>query len=751
MTRVAVVGAAAGGPATAVGLRRQGFDGLITMIGEEPHLPYDRPPLSKQILTGQWGPEHLPLRPESDIDALDLDLRLGMAATAVDQAARTVTPADGSSVPYDAPIIATGVRPRPFTGEPGGPGVHVPRTQEDAVALRDRLSSGRRLVVIGGGFVGTEVAAAARQRGVDVTVVESEAQPSARIIGREAGRFITGIHRERGVRILTRVKAAGLDAAGDIVSGTRLEDGRLLSADDVLVATGSLPNTDWPRGSGLDIGDGLVCDAYGRCAPGVHAVGDGARWFNPLFGCAMRVEHRTTASEQGIAVARNLLNPATPQPFAHVSYFWTDQYEVKVQSHGYLLGHEESAVLDGDLAERRALIGYRRGRHLAGVLAIGMPFKAVRAWRTAEEPAAPSGLPQHLHRQPSDKRRIHAPPRPRHPLTALPPGTAVRVPVRPTPGLPELAAARRTAARHAVERLHRLGGDPLRGHPHRPERPACQRRRPQPRHAPPLTGRRGQDGPRAPFVRLDDPEHARQRRMLTRDFTAEHAAALRPQVRQLVDETLDEMVRKGPPADLLTDFALPVPSRVIAVLLGVPYDDHAFFQDCSNKLLDMSLPAEAVRTTAEAFGAYLYSLVNSKATDPGEDLLSRLLAERVDTGELTRQHLVSMALLMLIAAHETTANTIALGTLALLRRPEQLALLRDTEDPAVVARAVEELLRYLWSSRTSSCASPPRTSRSPENTSGPATGSSSASPTRDPATCRIPTPPAPPHLNEAPH
>ncbi|MGW2056839.1 cytochrome P450 [Streptomyces sp. NPDC001840] len=198
-----------------------------------------------------------------------------------------------------------------------------------------------------------------------------------------------------------------------------------------------------------------------------------------------------------------------------------------------------------------------------------------------------------------------------------------------------------------------------------------------------------------PFVRLDDPEHARQRRMLTGDFTAKHSAALRPQVQHLVDEALDEMVRKGPPADLLTDFALPVPSRVIAVLLGVPYDDHAFFQDCSNKLLDMSLPAEEARTTAEAFGAYLYSLVNSKTTDPGEDLLSRLLAERVDTGELTRQQLVSMALLMLIAGHETTANTIALGTLALLRHPEQLALLRDAEDPAVIARAVEELLRYL--------------------------------------------------------
>ncbi|MEU1300103.1 NAD(P)/FAD-dependent oxidoreductase [Streptomyces shenzhenensis] len=397
MRRVVVVGASAAGLTTAEALRRQGFDGLLTMIGDERHPPYDRPPLSKQILTGQWGPEHLRLRPESDIEALDLDLRLGVAAAGVDRARRTVALADGSTVSYDTLIIATGVRPRPFPGGRGIAGVHVLRTQEDAVALRDRLGSGRRLVIIGAGFVGTEVAAAARRRDVDVTLVESAAQPLARIIGRDAGRFLTGIHRERGVRILTGVRAAALDTADDAVSGVRLEDGRLLPADDVLVAIGSLPNTDWLRGSGLDMGDGLVCDAYSRCAPGVHAVGDVARWFNPLFGCEMRVEHRTTASEQGMALARNLLNPADAQPFAPVPYFWTDQYEMRVQAHGYLPGHAESAVLDGDLAQGRALIGYSRGRHLTGVLAIGMPFGAVRAWRTAvarrTEWAAAASLP----------------------------------------------------------------------------------------------------------------------------------------------------------------------------------------------------------------------------------------------------------------------------------------------------------------------------------------------------------------------
>ncbi|WP_189819568.1 NAD(P)/FAD-dependent oxidoreductase [Streptomyces olivaceoviridis] len=383
MRRVVVVGASAAGLATAAALRQQGFGGLITMIGDEPHLPYDRPPLSKQVLTGQWDAERLLLRPESDLKAMNLDLRLGVSATAVDRTARTVTLAHGGTVPYDALVIATGVRPRLLPGGHGRPGVHVLRTREDALALRDRLGDGRRLVIIGGGFLGTEVAAAARQRGADVTIVESGAEPLARIIGRAAGRFITGIHRDRGVRILTGLKAETFDTADGAVTGVRLDDGRTLPADDVLVATGSVPNTDWLRGSGLDIDDGLLCDAHGRCAPGIHAAGDVARWFNPLFGRAIRVEHRTSASEQGIAVARDLLTPATPQPAAPVPYFWTDQYEVKVQSHGYLPGHEESAVLDGDLAEGRALIGYRRGRHLTGVLAIGMPAKDVRPWRAA--------------------------------------------------------------------------------------------------------------------------------------------------------------------------------------------------------------------------------------------------------------------------------------------------------------------------------------------------------------------------------
>jgi NADPH-dependent 2,4-dienoyl-CoA reductase/sulfur reductase-like enzyme len=205
----------------------------------------------------------------------------------------------------------------------------------------------------------------------------------ARSIGEDAGRFLTETHRSNGVRVHTGVRATALDTAAGAVTGIRLDDGRHLPADDVLIATGSLPNTDWLQGSGLDISDGVVCDAYSRCAPGIHAVGDVARWYNPLFDRAMRVEHRTTASEQGVTAAHNILHPASPRPFAPVPYFWTDQYNLKIQSYGYLRGHEETALLDGDLAGGRALIGYRRGGRLSGVLSINMPFNAVRPWRTA--------------------------------------------------------------------------------------------------------------------------------------------------------------------------------------------------------------------------------------------------------------------------------------------------------------------------------------------------------------------------------
>ncbi|MEU4896606.1 FAD-dependent oxidoreductase [Streptomyces sp. NPDC044780] len=377
MKQVVVVGASAAGLAAAETLRREGYEGTITLIGDEPYHPYDRPPLSKQILGRQWEADRVPLRTPADLDGLGLDLRLRTAATGLDLAGRTVALADGARVPYDGLVIATGVRPRRLPGD-GGERAHVLRTLDDALALRDRLVPGRRLVVVGAGFLGAEAAAVARGLGVEVTLLEPTPVPLAPAVGERVGRMLAEAHHDHGVDLRTGVTVAEV-ADG----GVRLADGTLVEADEVLVAIGSVPNTDWLEGSGLTLGNGLECDEYSAAAPGVYGAGDVARWHNPLFGTAMRIEHRTNATEQGMAVARNLLRPDARKPFAPVPYFWSDQYDFRIQAYGLLRGHEEVAVVEGALEERKFLAVYRSGDRVAGVLAVGMPPKALRTWRQA--------------------------------------------------------------------------------------------------------------------------------------------------------------------------------------------------------------------------------------------------------------------------------------------------------------------------------------------------------------------------------
>ncbi|MFE7278307.1 NAD(P)/FAD-dependent oxidoreductase [Streptomyces sp. NPDC057623] len=375
MRRIVVVGASAAGLAAAETLRREGYDGTLTLVGDEPHAPYDRPPLSKQILSGEWGTQRLPLRPFADLDALDLDLRLGLAATGLDVTDRTVRLADGSAVPYEGLIVATGVRPRRLPGE----GAHVLRTLDDALALRDRLKPGSRLVVVGAGFLGAEAAAVAWRLGCEVTLLEPAPVPLAHAVGAEVGRVLSQAHLDHGVKLRTGVTVTEVTE-----DGVRLADSEVVYGDEILVAAGSLPNTEWLAGSGLTVGDGVVCDQYCEAAQGVYAAGDVARWHNPLFGTAMRVEHRTNAAEQGMAAARNLLAaPEARKPFAPVPYFWSDQYDMKIQAYGYLRGHDEVALVDGDLAAGRFIAVYRNGEKLVGVLSVGMPPKAIRAWRQA--------------------------------------------------------------------------------------------------------------------------------------------------------------------------------------------------------------------------------------------------------------------------------------------------------------------------------------------------------------------------------
>ncbi len=373
-----MVGASAAGLAAAETLRRAGYDGTVTLVGDEPHAPYDRPPLSKQILGGQWDAGRLPLRGRDELDALGLDLRLGVAATGLDPAGRTVALADGAEVPYDGLVVATGVRPRRL---PGDGGAHVLRTLDDALGLRDRLTAGTRLVVVGAGFLGAEAAAVARGLGAEVTLLEPAPVPLAPAVGEEVGRVLSRAHLDHGVDLRTGVTVT--EATG---GGVRLTDGGRVAADEVLVAVGSVPNTEWLEGSGLTVGNGLECDEFSAAAPGVYGAGDVACWHNPLFGTVMRIEHRTNATEQGMAAARNLLapEPEARRPYQPVPYFWSDQYGMRIQAYGHLRGHDEVAVVEGSLeegAEGAFLAAYRRGDRLTGVLAVGMSPRVLRDWR----------------------------------------------------------------------------------------------------------------------------------------------------------------------------------------------------------------------------------------------------------------------------------------------------------------------------------------------------------------------------------
>lgn len=386
--RVAVVGASAAGLACAEGLRRQGFDGRITLIGDEREPPYDRPPLSKQLLSGAWAADRLRLRDADALDALGLDLRLGRRAVGLDPRRREVLLDGGERVGCDAAVIATGVRPRWLPGARGVRGVHVLRTLADAVALRASLAGGGRLVVAGGGFVGAEAAAVARALGRDTTVVTAAGGLLAGALGPRVGALLTAVHREHGVRVVTGARAAAVLTRGGRATGVRLDDGRVLAADTVLLGVGSTPNAEWLAGSGVPVGDGVRCDAALRAAPGVWACGDVASWPDPGGGGRLRVEHRTNASEQGLAVARGLLSGDDPPPFRTVPYLWSDQYGLRVQVYGLPRGADAFRVVDGDPAERRFTALFGRGGRVCAAAGIGMP-RALRTLRALVAERAP--------------------------------------------------------------------------------------------------------------------------------------------------------------------------------------------------------------------------------------------------------------------------------------------------------------------------------------------------------------------------
>lgn len=387
---IVVVGASAAGLSAAEGLRRGGHTGPLTLIGDEPHHPYDRPPLSKQVLSGAWDTGRLALRPPEAIDALGLDLRLGSAAVALDTRRREVVLADGARVGYRRLVIATGARARHLPGTGQLAGVHTLRTLEDALVLRGALRPGTRLVIVGSGFVGAEAAAVARQLDCEVTMVTDVAVPLADSLGAELGAMLAEVHRENGVRIEPGVLVREVlnDGAGR-ATGVRLADDRTVTADAVLLGIGARPATDWLKDSGVPLGDGVLCDATLHAGDGVWAAGDVARWTHPVTGAPTRIEHRTNASEAGFAVARNILaGPTGALPFAPVPYVWSDQYDLRIQIYGATRGADSVRIVEGSTAARKLVALYGKAGRVCGVAGVNMA-RSVRSWRASVVTAEP--------------------------------------------------------------------------------------------------------------------------------------------------------------------------------------------------------------------------------------------------------------------------------------------------------------------------------------------------------------------------
>ncbi|MEU6356198.1 FAD-dependent oxidoreductase [Streptomyces sp. NPDC047072] len=379
MRTVAVIGASLAGLSAARSLRKQGYDGRLIVVGDEPHRPYDRPPLSKEFLAGTVGEADLAL--ETDDEDLRAEWLLGVRAAGFDHTRRAVRLDDGREVVADGFVLATGAAARTLPGSEGLSGVHVLRTLDDARALREELTRGGRLVVIGGGFVGAEVASTAYALGLDVTVVEAAPTPLAGPLGESMGAIVSALHADHGVRLLCGVGVKGLSGERR-VEAVLLEDGRTVPADIVVVGVGARPNVEWLEESGIALDNGVKCGADGRTSlAGVVAVGDCANWYDPRTGAHRRVEHWTGALERPAAAVATLLaggavEPGVPRP----PYFWSDQYGVKIQFVGHAAGADSVTVEEGAPDDRNVLAVYRRTGRPVAVLGMNQPRLFTR-WR----------------------------------------------------------------------------------------------------------------------------------------------------------------------------------------------------------------------------------------------------------------------------------------------------------------------------------------------------------------------------------
>jgi 3-phenylpropionate/trans-cinnamate dioxygenase ferredoxin reductase subunit len=364
--RFLIVGASLAGAKAAEALRKDGFEGEVTLVGEEGERPYERPPLSKEFLRGEAGPEKLFVHKEGYYEAAGIELRLGQTVTSIDVDGHAAVLASGERLPYTSLLLTTGSRPRAIK-VPGADlmGVHYLRTMASSAALREAIKGASRVAVVGAGWIGCEVAASARQMGVPVVMVEVAQAPLVKVLGPELGGFYRDVHSDHGVEMHFGVATESLVGSG-VVEGVRLSDGRTLAADAVLVGIGAAPTTDLAEKAGIEVENGIPTNEYlETSSPGIFAAGDLANAFHPLFDVRVRVEHWANARNQGPAAARNMLGKA--RPYARVPYFYSDQYDIAMEYSGYAPDWDD-IVFRGEVSSREFIAFFmKQGRVAAGM------------------------------------------------------------------------------------------------------------------------------------------------------------------------------------------------------------------------------------------------------------------------------------------------------------------------------------------------------------------------------------------------
>lgn len=383
---VVIIGAGQAGGQAALSLRQNGFEGTIKLIGDEPYVPYERPPLSKSYLAGDVGEERMFMRPAAFYGEKGIVLMPRMTVTVIDRAAKTVHLADGTALPYSKLVLATGGRVRKMTC-PGAelPGVHYLRNIDDVLGFRDRMTAGLKLVIVGGGYIGLEVAAVAIKRGCSVTVLEMLPLVLNRVVAPEMSHFYTDVHRAAGVDLRTSTGVTAFEGHGK-VERVRCGDA-VIDADLVIVGIGIIPNVELARDAGLAVDNGIVVDECTRTAdPDIFAAGDCSNHFNAIIGARLRLESVPNALAQGKAAALALLG--RPEPVIEVPWFWSDQYDLKLQMTG-LSQPGDQIIIRGSMAQRKFSACYLRDGVFVACQSVNMTKDFIQSKKLIADRARP--------------------------------------------------------------------------------------------------------------------------------------------------------------------------------------------------------------------------------------------------------------------------------------------------------------------------------------------------------------------------